>query len=188
MPGLRVALVGLCLSAAGVVLAGNRALTASVSGPVPARTGGFGEMTCHQCHWDNPLNDAPGRISLSGVPGTYTPGERYLITVAIAHPDLVKAGFQMSARFEDGTNAGTFESPDALTESIPDDGGRIAYIQHTSKGAVTTMKAESRWNVEWTAPASGDPVVFHLAGNASNGDASPLGDYIYTASATSRSR
>jgi hypothetical protein len=184
---MRVALVGLCLAAAVVVPAGNRVLTASASGPVPARTGGFGEMTCHQCHWDNPLNDTPGRISLSGVPDTYTPGERYPITVAIAHPELVKAGFQMSARFEDGKNAGMFQSPDPLTESIPDDGGRITYIQHTSKGAVAAIKAESRWNVEWTAPASGGPVVFHLAGNASNGDDSPLGDYVYTTSATSRS-
>ena len=29
-------------------------------------------------------------------------------------------------------------------------------------------------------PRSG-PVVFHAAGNAANGDASPLGDFVYTA-------
>lgn len=186
---MKVALVGLFLSAAVAVLPdGDRVLTASASGPVPARTGGFGEMTCHQCHWDNPLNDTPGRISLSGVPDTYTPGERYLITVAIAHPELVKGGFQMSARFDDGTNAGGFRSADELTEPIPDDGGRITYIQHTSKGSVAAAQGESRWRVEWTAPASGGAVVFHVAGNASNGDASPLGDFIYTTSATSRPR
>jgi hypothetical protein len=190
MPGMmRVVLGGLVLSAAiAAVPDGNRVLTASASGPVPAQTGGFGEMTCHQCHWDNPLNDTPGRISLSGVPDTYTPGERYPITVSIAHPELVKAGFQMSARFEDGKNAGLFRSPDRLTESIPDDGGRITYIQHTISGSAPPTKGESRWNVEWTAPAEGGAVVFHLAGNASNGDLSPLGDFIYTASTTSRRR
>lgn len=167
---------------------GTRMLMASASGPVPARTGGFGEMTCYQCHWDNSLNDTAGQISLSGVPETYTPGERYPITVAIAHPELVKGGFQMSARFEDGRNAGALLSPDELTEAIPDDGGRITYIQHTSMGSRTAAKGQARWNMEWTAPQGGGPVVFHLAGNASNGDSSPLGDYIYTASATSRSR
>ena len=38
---------------------------------------------------------------------------------------------------------------------------------------------------EWTAPAGDAPVIFHAAGNASNGDASPLGDFIYTATASS---
>ena len=161
---------------------------ASASGPVPARTGGFGEMTCHQCHWDNPLNDGAGRVGLSGVPDTYTPGERYPITVTIAHPDLVKSGFQMSARFEDGRNAGAFRGADERTEPIRDDGGRITYVQQTSTGSEPGAKGAARWEVEWTAPESGGAVVFHLAGNAANGDLSPLGDYIYTTGATSRQR
>ena len=167
---------------------GTRVLMASASGPVPARTGGFGEMTCYQCHWDNPLNDLAGRISLSGVPEAYTPGERYLITVAIAHPELVKGGFQMAARFEDGRNAGAFRSPDELTASVPDEDGRVTYIQHTTAGSRKTTDRQAQWSVEWMAPAGGGAVVFHLAGNASNGDASPLGDFIYTTSATSRPR
>jgi hypothetical protein len=144
-------------------------------------------MTCYQCHWDNPLNDPGGRLSLAGVPDTYTPGERYLITVAIAHPELVKGGFQMSARFEDGKNAGALRSPDPLTALISDEETRVTYIQHTVVGA-RKVQGESRWDVEWTAPASSGQVIFHVAGNASNGDASPLGDFVYTTSAILRPR
>jgi hypothetical protein len=163
-------------------------LMASASGPVPAHTGGFGEMTCHQCHWNNDLNDPAGRISLAGLPERYTPGERYSITVEIAHPELVKAGFQMSARFEDGANAGEFRGADDRTEAIPDDGGTITYIQHTRMGSVAAARGQSRWEVAWTAPGSGGAVVFHLAGNAANGDLSPLNDFVYTASASTRPR
>jgi hypothetical protein len=162
-------------------------LMASASGPIPARTGGFGEMSCYQCHWDNPLNDPGGRLSLAGVPDTYIPGERYLITVAIAHPELVKGGFQMSARFEDGRNAGTLRNPDALTSTVTDEMAHVTYIQHTMQGA-RKVQGEARWEVEWTAPAEGGAMVFHAAANASNGDASPLGDFIYTADATSKLR
>ena len=177
------------LSGGAAMLPGgnHRVLMASASGPIPARTGGFGEISCHQCHWDNPLNDPGGRLSLAGVPDTYIPGERYPITVAIAHPELMKGGFQMSARFEDGRNAGMFRSPDTLTAPISDEETHVTYIQHTASGA-RRVQGEARWEVEWIAPAQAGAVVFHVAGNASNGDASPLGDFIYTANATSKLR
>ena len=160
--------------------------SASANAVVPARTGGFGEMTCHQCHSQNPLNEPAGRLTLSGIPATYTPGERYLITVAVAHPQLVRAGFQVSARFETGGNAGMFTASDVRTEAIPDDGGRITYIQHSSAGADPPQPGAGRWTFEWTAPsgASG-PVLFHLAANAANGDGLSRGDFIYTATARS---
>jgi hypothetical protein len=183
---MRVALIGMLLFAVVVVPVGQRrVLMASASGPIPARTGGFGEMSCHQCHWDNPLNDPGGRLSLAGVPDTYIPGERYLITVAIAHPELLKGGFQMSARVEDGKNAGAFRSPDLLSAPIVDEATDVNYIQHTALGA-RKVQGEARWDVEWTAPAGAGQVIFHVAGNASNGDASPLGDFVYTAVASSK--
>ena len=180
---MSAAIIGMLLSAGAAMLPGgdHRVLMASASGPVPGRTGGFGEMSCYQCHWDNPLNDPGGRLSL-GVPDTYIPGERYLITVAIAHPDLMRGGFQMSARFEDGRNAGTLRNTDPLTAAVSDDMTHVTYIQHTALGS-RKVQGESRWDVEWTAPPGAGQVIFHVAGNASNGDASPLGDFIYTTSA-----
>jgi len=172
------------------VSAAPLALLASANGPVPARTGGFGEMTCHQCHSNNPINNPSGHLTLSGVPESYTPGTEYLITVAVAHPQLVRAGFQLSARFASGDatgrNAGAFGPLDELTEAVPDDGGRITYIQHTAMGASVPMPGSGRWMVAWTAPAAAGPVSFHLAANAANGDGLPRDDFVYTATATAR--
>jgi hypothetical protein len=161
-----------------------------ITGPVPARTGGFGEMTCHECHWDNPVNEPSGRLTLSGMPATYTPGARYAIIVDLARPGLVFGGFQLSARFGGGSsvgmNAGVLRPIDELAERVADEGGRINYVQHTKAGATAARPGAARWTLEWTAPAGDTPVIFHAAGNASNGDASPLGDFIYTATASSR--
>jgi hypothetical protein len=61
------------------------------------------------------------------------------------------------------------------------------YAQHTTAGSLAAKAGMARWAIEWTAPADGDavPVVFDVAANASNADQSALGDYIYTARATS---
>lgn len=162
-----------------------------MGGPIPARTGGFGEMTCHECHWDNPLNEKPGQLTLTGVPPTYTPRQEYLITVALVRPDVSLAGFQLASRFEAGGNAGgnagTLRSTDQFTETVQGEDNRITYAQHTKAGAVVPTAGTARWVFEWTAPSTGGTVVFHVAGNASNVDSSPLGDFIYTATGRSES-
>jgi hypothetical protein len=160
-----------------------------VTGPVPGKTGGFGEMTCHECHWDKPVNEPSGRLTLLGMPATYTPDARYSIIIDLAHPELVLGGFQLSARFVSGssagTNAGALRPIDEFAQRVADDERRVIYVQHTKAGATPARPGAARWTLEWTAPAGETPVVFHAAGNASNGDASPLGDFIYTATALS---
>lgn len=179
------------LGLAVVLAAGAASLVAAayLEGPVPARTGGFGETTCHQCHWDNPLNDPAGRLTLSA-PLIHTPGERYLITVDVAHPELVLAGFQLSARFDTGPavgrSAGVLRPIDGLTQQVSDEAQRIQYIQHTREGASGQRRGTAQWTFAWTAPLEGDRVTFHAAGNAANGDASELGDFIYTTASSSR--
>jgi hypothetical protein len=172
--------------AAALACAAPLALLASVNSLVPARTGGFGEMTCHQCHSNHPLNDPTGRLTLAGVPASYTPGQRYLITVTVEQPQLVRAGFQLSARFDSGANAGMFQATDERVEVIPDDAGRITYAQHSPAGADGSEAGQRRWALEWVAPPVTMPVVFHLAANAANGDGLSRGDFIYTATTTSR--
>jgi hypothetical protein len=162
---------------------------AFVAGPPPQKTGGFGEMTCHECHWDSPLNDPLGRLTLSGIPTTYTPGARYMITVELAHPALVHGGFQLSARFNSGAragmNAGGLAPTDELTQIVADDAGRVSYIEHNEAGAATDKRGAAHWTFEWISPAEADLVIIHAAANASNGDDSPLGDFVYAASASS---
>ena len=168
------------------------ALHASVSGLEPARTGGFGEMTCQQCHWENPLNDPAGRIEVAGIPDTYTPGERYVITVTLTRPDLRRAGFQMSARegglnMNAGHDAGTLQPTDELAAAVTGEAASVTYVQHSERGTIVDPPGTAAWRVEWTAPdTEGVPVLFHVAANAANDDASPLGDFIYTATASSR--
>jgi hypothetical protein len=168
------------------------ALDASESGPVPAVTGGFGEMTCQQCHWDNPLNAAPGRLTLTGLPPEYTPGETYAVTVTLTKPEATSAGFQLTAR-EDvmamnaGAGAGSLRSTAASTQLAQDDRQRVTYLQHTKTGSAMGPSGAARWTFEWTAPEMG-AVVFHVAANAGNGDASPLGDFVYTAVAHTRAQ
>jgi hypothetical protein len=179
---VRVVLFAAALSALLVV---PLTVNASRSGPPPAHTGGFGEMSCHQCHWDNPLNDAAGQIAVEGIPEAYAPGQSYPITVRILRPDVSIAGFQIAAR-EDimamnaGADAGTLHATDELAETVQNEAKRVTYLQHTRAGAKVRTPGTAEWTFEWTAPEQGR-VVFHVAGNASNGDDSPLGDYIYTA-------
>jgi hypothetical protein len=57
----------------------------------------------------------------------------------------------------------------------------IGYISQTDEGSKAVDRQQGKWTFEWTAPSTPTPVVFNVAANASNGDASPLGDHIYTA-------
>ncbi len=161
-------------------------------GPMPGVTGGFGEPTCRMCHFDRGLNEPGGTLQVEGVPPAYVPGEEYPITVVLRRPDVVRGGFEMAARFESppdaGRQAGHLRSPDARTQIVYGKDSPVQYIQHTDRGS-TTSPGEGRWTVYWTAPDGGSgPVMFHIAANASNDDASALGDFIYMTSATSRRR
>ena len=60
----------------------------------------------------------------------------------------------------------------------------IDYVQHTREGSAVDAGNVTVWQVHWTAPAASDPVIFHVAANNANGDDSPLGDFIYTAEAS----
>jgi hypothetical protein len=180
------------LFAATLLTVTTPALDASESGPIAGVTGGFGEMTCQQCHWENPLNAPPGRLTLSGVPTEYTPGDTYSLTVTLTKAGASSAGFQLAAR-EDvmamnaGASAGTLQPADAFTQTMQDEKRRATFIQQTKGGSAMAASGEARWRVDWTAPEMG-AVVFHVAANAGNGDASPLGDFVYTAVAHSRAR
>lgn len=159
------------------------AVVAYKDGPPPNMTGGFGGETCHMCHNDDPLNAPGGSLRVTGVPEAYTPGQSYRLTVALAREGLYTAGFQMTARTAAGATAGSWR---VLDERASVAG---AFVQHTSKGTRVPSDGENRWEVEWTAPDRGaGEIVFNAAGNASNDDASALGDFIYTVELRSTAR
>jgi hypothetical protein len=178
---------GLC--AVSLVLLVPLALLAFADGPDPAKTGGFGEPTCLECHDDNGLNDASGRMSLSGIPEMYTPGKDYNITVTLARPGLARAGFQLTARFDQGSSAGkgagALRTSDNRTQLLEGGDQRVTYIEHTLTGSKVDPAGTAEWKFGWTAPTTGGSVLFHASANASNDDRSALGDFIYTAVAHS---
>jgi len=151
---------------------------------MPGHTGGFGEPTCRHCHFDQDLDDAAGGLTLEGMPATFTPGERYLLTVTVHHPQLVAGGFQMAARYAEGpatgNNAGAFEALGTRTRFSVHDTTGTRYVSHSRDGAHPPTPGRNTWQLMWQAPDTlTAPVVFHLAANAANGDDSAFGDFIY---------
>lgn len=158
------------------------ALWAYRDGPPPNMTGGLGGQTCHICHSDGPLNEVGGSLALRGIPDRYEPGATYPIVVSLTREGMTVGGFQLTARFADGKPAGLW--------SVEGDRARVTpggFVQHTKEGARVSATSASEWHTTWTAPERGE-VVFHAAANASNDDASALGDAIYTAEARSGER
>ncbi|PAU94756.1 hypothetical protein CK503_04590 [Aliifodinibius salipaludis] len=146
-----------------------------------AFTGGFGEETCRSCHFDYDLNPDGGSIVVSGIPTELSAGESIEISITVEREDIGAAGFQLSARYEDGTQAGQFfvEGDDRLmfSNDVPDS---LQYVQHSSKGTSPSGENKNSWAIRWQAPDSTKgPVIFNIAANAGNGDQSEFGDYIY---------
>ncbi len=142
-------------------------------------TGGFGEDSCHSCHFDYPLNPKEGSLSLDGLPEQYEPGNAYTFAIALSREKLGQGGFQLSSRFEDGSQAGTFNTNSEHTTFTGTDTD-IQYLQHSLKGSKVNNQTSIRWEVTWEAPDSGaGNIIFNISANAGNGDASAFGDFIY---------
>jgi hypothetical protein len=96
------------------------------------------------------------------------------------------AGFQLAVRFEDGKPAGSIAPAAGETERVKvETQGGVQYANQRRAGA-TPAPDSARWELWWTAPAGVGPVTFHVSANAANGDEAAQGDYVYTATATSR--
>jgi hypothetical protein len=162
---------------------GHGAAARYAEGAPPGFSGGFGEQTCHACHFHADLNADPGGVTLSGVPERFVSGERYTLTVTLTRPGLAMGGFQLTARVRDGgTQAGTLAPAAGEEERLGIDvQGAIQYANQRRKGAAPVAPDTSRWALDWTAPETSGPVVFHVAANAADGDDRVDGDYIHTA-------
>jgi hypothetical protein len=130
-----------------------------------------------------PLNDPAGSFTISGLPRAYTPGEEYELLIRLTRPALTRGGFQLTARFADGVQAGgqagTLSATGPAQHVVTGPMG-VHYAQHTSDGTFATGDAVA-WRVTWQAPADGQSsVVLHAAAIASNDDDSELGDGAYT--------
>ena len=146
--------------------------------PPLAHTGGFGEPTCAECHFDGP-SGPPDALSLGGVPERYQPGATYRLEVSIRDTAARVGGFQLASRIaagaHAGTQAGTLCALDPRVAVVADTATGVQYAAH----ALAAPKDSLNWAVEWRAPKEHvGAVVFHVAANAANDDDSMLGDAI----------
>jgi hypothetical protein len=164
-----------------VLVVAARDATATRDRPPTRHTGGFGEPSCQACHFEQAVNTGTGSVRLEGLPERFTPGRTYALNVIVTQPKLGAAGFQLTARYENGAQAGVLrvgaqesKRADVTTDST------IAYIHHLYDGTVPVVPDTARWQIVWQAPTRPGAVFFHVAANAANDDSSPLGDAIYT--------
>lgn len=141
------------------------------------RTGAPGSDTpCSQCHSADEFAPMAGMSLLDQgtlMPVTeYVPGQTYTITFGVASaaaPAPTAHGFQATAVFGNGSNAGMFENPGAGVQ-LEDVGGRHI-IEHSVDASI------GLWTGEWVAPESGSgEVVFYMSGVAANNNNGSGGD------------
>lgn len=166
--------------------------TQYADGPPAGHTGGFGEPTCIQCHADQLSDDSRLVIAIAGLPDGHIEGQEYELTMIVAHPEMKAGGFQASVRYHSGERtgrqAGRIASPHNKDQFRPvrtvADSTGVTYVSH-----VFPVEGDSVvWSVLWTAPKTLDPVIFHIAANASNRDDSEFGDRVGSASFVSMPR
>src|SRR5688572_17889949 len=164
-----------------VILLAARDATATRDRPPTRHSGGFGEPSCHACHFEQDVNTGSGAILLHGLPEQFTPGATYTLTLSVTQPKLAAAGFQLTARHESGAQAGRMRlgAHERARADVTVD-STIAYVHHLYDGTLPAAPDTARWTIVWEAPRDGGTVIFHVAANAANDDSSPLGDAIYT--------
>jgi hypothetical protein len=156
-------------------------------GAPPGFSGGFGEESCHACHFHADLNSGSGRFILEGLPARFAAGAQYPITVTLFRPGMRAGGFQLTARFKDGgAQAGTLAAAAGEEERVRlESQGDVQYASQRETGTELAAPDTARWSVVWTAPAEGAVVVFHAAGNAADRDGTAENDYVHTAAVES---
>lgn len=147
-------------------------------GAPAAHTGGFGEPDCSLCHSDSRKNPTGGTLKVAGLPQQVVPGDEYQVSVVLQHEELRSGGFQLALRQSDGSPAGKIVSLSPRTQVVS--GAGLDYLQHAKEGLEAEEEGIIRWAFRWIAAGVTGPVHLHVAANASNDDASALGDYIFT--------
>ena len=126
---------------------------------------------CANCHG---VATSGGSISLTGVPGSYTAGATYPLTLTLTDANAVVGGFQIVAtNGSSNTQIGSFSTP-AGTRLNPSN-------RLVQSGAQAFSGGLTSWTFNWTAPSTGAPatVEFFYAGNAANGNGGTSGDEAY---------
>jgi len=136
-----------------------------------------GSNTCVQCHNSSAFNPAV-TITVRDSDGqevdAYQADSLYDVRVMVSSlPFPSVFGFQATALFTDGNDAGQFSDPgpavqleEVNTPTIPS----RHIVEHSQPSPV------GLFTFKWTAPNSSQEVIFYASGNACNGDGDSSGD------------
>jgi hypothetical protein len=130
----------------------------------------------------HPLNSGSGSITINS-PVTYLPGDTLDLTVGLEHQGQRRWGFEITVLNEDNNPVGAFLITDlARTWLSVDPVSKRQYAKHNQDGTdIGILDVAPGWSLKWIAPVrSAGTVTFYAAGNASNGDSTTSGNYIYT--------
>jgi uncharacterized protein (TIGR03437 family) len=153
-----------------------------------------GGLNCTACHRGDPPNsDRTGSLTIEAA--SYVPGVAQTVRVTVHHPDAMRWGFQLTARYanDERRMAGTFAVTDLIRVQCAAPGtdapcnGLLEFASHNANSTRLGSNGRSTFEVRWTPPAAdvGD-IVFYAAGNAANDSLNNQGDLIYRSAAVVR--
>ena len=135
---------------------------------------------CHSIAMGSTLNDPlRGSVTLQNVPLEYVPGGSYELGILIEGRQFVLPGtdrvfgLQLTAFFEDETQAGSLEAISAGLITVQ--AGDVNFLTHEEP--LPSGQVDFRWTAP---PAGGGPVTLRVAANAGNNDEKESGDAIST--------
>ena len=173
----RAALPTLLVLAAA--LGGARSASALPTGPPDGFAGNPpANITCVDCH-GYAVGD--GSIALLGLPGSFTPGVSYDLTIQLQDPGQRRWGFELTVIDAPAHAAGTLTVTDAVKTQLSDNPGTDPdYLKQTLEGTQNgVLNGPVTWPFRWTAPPNPVTATFYLAGNAANGNNQNTGDFVY---------
>lgn len=155
------------------------------AGPPAAHNGSpqSGGFSCRLCH-GNAVGG--GSVQILGAPTEYEPNKVYNLTVRVADPAKLGAGFQLSVENGAGHVGTLILSDTTNTRFAATKDSQNVWAEHTLTGVANTvagwaaMGQSAQYNVRWQAPATDvGTVTFYAAGNAINNSFTNAGDTIY---------
>ncbi len=146
-----------------VVLPFSYAILGSNSGGITGKS----TTSCTPCHGST-LNTAT-TITVTGIPSSgFNAGQTYTMTLVVANTSYTNAANR--AGFNLTVNSGTLAAGSGMN---------LTGTQELAHSTPVTMAStgSASWTFDWTAPAAPTgPVVFSVAGNATDGDGGTLND------------
>ncbi len=173
----------LVLLAVATVLCRSTAMARSPGAPA-FRNGSIasGAINCSGCH-ANSMGFTTGSVEILGAPMQYNSNRLYSISVRVADPVQLGAGFELSAEGATGAAMGVLLLADSTLTRFADN--NPAFVTHTSLGVLNTVSNwaangnSATFNLRWRAPAANaGTVTFFAAGLAIN-NAGSSGDRLY---------